>query len=950
METPNPEEQPILHTPWEEPTSHYKVDQHSPLELPVYTKGRRPSQPSIADIGRKNTEKIVSQHDEPYATVNEIRDYVSEWREDGFKGTRAQKLLARWVDEANDPYSDTPTYFCQREAVETIMWLLRDYQDDQLRRIRGRLREVNATWNEGINRLAVKMATGAGKTRVMTMLIGCLEKIHPEGCHVVIINPNLTVQDRLQTIKRDVRRSDIVPHRDNSLTQATIHILNFHKFRQNEETFSGLGSPPSGVERRVLGTVVKIETRKSMLDRLLDEDSDRLPLYVFQDEGHHCRRRGEQATSGDMKGDELDQEGQWFSALVMLRAERDLRAVIDFSATPAYLKKPRGLNTAVFPWVVSDFGIEDAIEAGICKIPRLPISEELDDVESGISNLYRHCIDDQKQKPKWGEEPPQEVKALMRALAGDWRKNRLSAYQSAGRVPAVIVVVNSVHNAIVLYNWVSGSPGDDGLWQPGSVEEFSNIDESTGFPLPIEDLPTIMAHSRIADGGEDLNAQAKKIIEGQKELRAPETSEKEASEVIRNIINTVGVPSKPGGRIRCVISVAMLSEGWDARTVTHVFGFRRFNSVLLIEQVVGRALRRISLDTPGVAEYAEVFGVPYPGLRKRRGEERNIDEIPTPKVVESRDEKADYQITWPNIKNLEITIPEGNRFRLIPEQVSDFKPDLPNWELQKLRNPAGIGEETTIESTNERVGKITFQLAKELVDLWLGSLKSSSDESSSPILNRRGLLFVDAKRAIDAWLKHERVKINRIDLLSDPSLLQVVIEEVAKCCVNETGADSGLRVVFDDGPKTTTTRNVRFETTLKEYVYPLRKSHLNAAACHSGWESRVARSLDTHDSIKSWVRNFRLDWRIPWWDTRMGSWREYEPDFVALMNGAETHNLVIEVKGHEDPASELKKQAAERWCEVLTSSKDLALKGRWTYVYVTDPNQFETQLNEILGE
>ena len=108
----------------------------------------------------------------------------------------ARKLLARWVDEANDPHGDTRAYFCQREAVETITWLLRDYQDEPLRKIRGRLREVNATWNEGLNRLAVKMATGAGKTRAMTMLIGCLEKMRPERCRVVIINPNITVQDR----------------------------------------------------------------------------------------------------------------------------------------------------------------------------------------------------------------------------------------------------------------------------------------------------------------------------------------------------------------------------------------------------------------------------------------------------------------------------------------------------------------------------------------------------------------------------------------------------------------------------------------------------------------------------------------------------------------------------------------------------------------------------------
>lgn len=949
MSIPNAEEQPILHTPWEIPTSHYQFHRDRKDDLPTYVEGRRASQPSVVDIGRSDTEAGVTQHDEPYATINEIRGYVEDWRADGFKGSRSKKLLARWVDEANDPAGDTRAYFCQREAVETIMWLLRDDQDEPLRKVRGRLNEVNATWNEGLHRLAVKMATGAGKTRAMTMLIGCLEKMHPDGCHVVIINPNLTVQDRLQTIQEDVLRSEIVPHRDKSLTHARIHILNFHKFRLNDETFSGLGGTPSKIEKDVLGAVTKMETPHALLNRLLDEDTAHLPLYVFQDEGHHCRRKGEQVQSGDLKADELDEEGQWFNALLMLRAERDLRAVIDFSATPAYLTKPKKLNTAVFPWVVSDFSIEDAIEAGICKIPRLPRTAQSEDSHEGISNLYRYCVDEKKQTVKWGAEPPLEVKELMRALANDWRDNRLATYQAAGRTPAVIVVVNSVHNAIVLYNWVTGSKAEDGSWQPGAIEEFSNIDAMTHQPLPREDLPTIMAHSRISDGGEDLNAQARSIIRGQKELRASEASDKEASEIIREIFSSVGVVGAPGERIRCVISVAMLSEGWDAKTVTHVFGFRRFNSVLLIEQVVGRALRRVSLDSPGDAEYAEVFGVPYPGLRKGGGEGGGGNGGQPPRKVESLPEKSEHQLRWPNVKNLAITIPEGRRFRLVPERVEEFSPDLPEKVLTTLRDPAGHGLSHFIGAEDARCGNVLFCLAKELVELWMGSLASSSTERTHTSLARRGMLFVDAKHAVEAWLTHPKVNITRLDPLIERGYRKFVIDEIAKCCIDQDGKDTGTRIVFDEGAKTSDTFDVEFETTLKEFVEPLEKSHLNAAACHSGWESTVAQKLDAHGLIKSWVRNFRLDWRIPWWDPRMATWREYEPDFIALTTGNEPHHLVVEVKGLADPASDLKKQAAETWCDALTASDDPLLKGRWSYVYVTDPGKFEAQLDELQG-
>ena len=950
MADPDPVKDPILHKPWDIPTSHYQMNPTKlDTEPPLYVKERRPSQPSLADIGRnKDSDNAVTQYDEPYATINEIRGYVADWREGGFKGSKAQKLLARWEDEGQDPHGDTRAYFCQREAVETIMWLMREYKDEPLRKVEGRMREINARWNDGINRMAIKMATGAGKTRAMTMLIGCLEKMHPEGCHVVIINPNLTVQDRLQTIREDVRRSDIVPHRDNSLNRAKIDILNFHKFRPKDDTFSGLGGSPSTFERKVLGTVPRIESSRTMLDRLLDQNFSSLPLYVFQDEGHHCRRRTEQIRTGNLKTDELDDEGQWFSALLAIKASRNLKAVIDFSATPAYLSIPPNLASAVFPWVVSDFGIDDAIESGICKIPRLPAKDSQAKEENGISNLYRFCVDEKKQKTKWGIEPPFEVKNLMQALAQDWRENRYEDYSAVGRVPAVIAVVNSVHNAIVLYNWVTGSKNDDGSWKPGAIEEFSNIDPDTKRPLAIAELPTIMAHSRITDGGEDLNSEAKKVIKGQRELRAPDSTEKEASELIRTIFSTVGVPGEPGERIRCVISVSMLSEGWDAKTVTHVFGFRRFNSVLLIEQVVGRALRRISLDEPEREEYAEVFGVPYPGLRRRGGTGKTTCGDPVPKTVQSLDEKSQYQIAWPNVKNLELTIPEGNRFRLIPEKVSEFKPDLPEQLLIKLRDPSGHGEELEISTPSGRRGKVIFKLASKLCDLWLQSMQSDAEKSMSS-LNRRGLLFVDAKRAIEAWLTHEKVRVQRVDVLADNGLLPNVVEEVAKSCVSEEGADSGLRVVFEDGPKSSNTDGVHFQTTLREFVADLGKSHLNAAACHSSWESDVARKLDDHEAIRSWVRNFRLDWRIPWWDTRMATWREYEPDFVAVLEDDEPHHLVIEVKGLEDDASELKKQAAEKWCEVISESSDPATKGKWSYVYVTQPDQFDNQISQLIG-
>ena len=253
MAIPNPEKQPILHSPWEEPTSHYEFDPTNLAESPTYRDYRRPSQPSVADIGRADSEIRIDMHVEPHVSINEIRHLVSEWRSQGYRGSPAQRLLMRWHETATEPIGETRPYFCQREAVETVMWLLRDSSDSQHRKIKSRLHRLNTDWNDGLNRMAVKMATGAGKTRAMAMLIGCLEKLHPSGCTVVVINPNLTVTNRLSTLKKEAHDSEIVPQRDHTATHAKIFVINFHKFRQNEEAFSSFGSTPTGIEKASFG-------------------------------------------------------------------------------------------------------------------------------------------------------------------------------------------------------------------------------------------------------------------------------------------------------------------------------------------------------------------------------------------------------------------------------------------------------------------------------------------------------------------------------------------------------------------------------------------------------------------------------------------------------------------------------------------------------------------------
>jgi len=221
------------------------------------------------------------------------------------------------------------------------------------------------------------------------------------------------------------------------------------------KTFEGLGKTPSNKEKGFLQPENILEPPDFMLDRVIGADPENLPLYVFQDEGHHCRRSSEH-TRKDQK-EELDSDGQWFPALQYIKEHRNLQAVIDFSATPAYLTQPKGLRHPIFPWCISDFGVEDAIESGICKIPRLPktVSEDEEDSKK-FENIYEYCVDTRGQGNVWKHEPPLEITELMRLLAKDWEETRFKVYQEANRVPAVIIVVNRVKNAILLYQWLAG--------------------------------------------------------------------------------------------------------------------------------------------------------------------------------------------------------------------------------------------------------------------------------------------------------------------------------------------------------------------------------------------------------------------------------------------------------------------------------------------------------------
>ena len=939
----DPDRDPILNDPWVEPTEHWHWDGSTDQITPEHRASRRPSRPSNA-LGLDPD--VVSENDEPYKTINEIREYVTAWRQSGFRGTPARKLLVNWHDRANDGSNEIRSFFCQREAVETLTWLFtKNPVDKQVSLVWDHLSQINSKWNDGLRRVAIKMATGAGKTRTMAMFRAVLETIHPDGCHILVITPNLTVTDRLEELKKLQTDSAVVPisHRQNQ--PASLTIKNYHKFSCQDRRFDSLGQKPRGIQKKLLKLEEKIEDPAAMLDRVLQKD-DGLPLYVFQDEGHHCRR--DQVESGALAKEELDDVKQWYTTLLALNKHRNLQGVIDFSATPAYLSTDKELKTPLFPWCITDYCVEDAQEAGICKIARLPYRPDEIVQDKRLTHLYEFCRG-KGYDQKWKDEPPQEVKDVFKLLADDWSETRLPVYEEAKRTPAIIAVVNRVDNAKLLYQWLAGTKKDS-KWVPGRFDEFSNIDRTTGKPHEREQLPTLLVHSKIGDPDGD-DASMKNVIDEQLEIRAPEKSRVEARDEIRGIFQTVGKTGEPGEHIRCVISVAMLSEGWDAKTVTHVFGYRAFGSTLLCEQVIGRALRRPSLDEPETAEYAEVFGVPYPGLRGI-----NVNP-PPPRVtydVFSVPEQAEYRLAWPAIERFELQPGSGERFHLCPSKVSAYDLVLPEAIEVDMRPPDGAGERRRLStlSMDAREQIVLYQLARRLSDRCINSIEQEGSNS----IRRRGALFVDSLHATLDWCNHDLISVSSLASLTDESHQEVVVNKVLESCVFEKGSLPKTVPIWQNSsgsgqPQFIDTERVNFQTSLEDH-YPevdkqCSKSELNLAACHSRQEALIARFLDSSPLVRKWVRNFRLDWRIPWWDQRTHQWREYEPDFLIELQTSELTLVVLEMKGIESEESEQKKIAAELWCGVLSDQPHQTVPGNWYYALVNGVQQVESELMKI---
>jgi type III restriction enzyme len=670
-----------------------------------------------------STEK---QQYELASIIEEIRYFVGQWRAlpspNHWQVTpETARLLQHW---RHHQFNSPRPFFCQLEAVETLIWLteVASNKNPKAKRFLEHLESANAEANPELSRIALKLATGAGKTRVMAMIIAwqTVNAVrHPASPRftrgLLIVTPGLTIKDRLRVLQpndpdsyyatRELVPTDMVPE----LQRAKIVITNYHAFqlRERMEVAKGTRSLLQG-HGEPLNT---LETEGQMIQRAMGELMGLKNILVLNDEAHYCYRHKVEPDDDEeelLKGDEK-QEAQkrneeariWISGLESVKRKLGILRVVDLSATPFFLRGSGYAEGTLFPWTVSNFSLMDAIECGIVKLPRVPVADNIPGAEVPVfRNLWEHIRTKMPKKGRGKAEDldplklPVALQTALEALYGHYKKTfDLWKERKIPVPPCFIVVCNNTSTSKLVYDYISGfmlkhEDGSEKL-ENGRLELFRNFDDY-GNPLPRP--RTLLIDSEQIESGEALDDNFRKIaapeierfrreiIERTGDLRRAENITDQ--DLLREVMNTVGKEGRLGESIRCVVSVSMLTEGWDANTVTHILGVRAFGTQLLCEQVIGRALRRYSYQLNEQdrfnVEYADVLGIPF-----------DFNAKPVIAPPQAPPDTIQMKAVRPDRDHLEIRFP----------RISGYRVELPKKGLK-----AEFNEDSVLELNPREVG------------------------------------------------------------------------------------------------------------------------------------------------------------------------------------------------------------------------------------------------------
>jgi type III restriction enzyme len=992
---------PIINSPYRAPTRHFAFDndgitdrvveyrRESSYFVPVPRPRKRGAQQQLEFT------ELTADQIEKNNFVNEIRSRVKRWRETDYRDVTpvTRRLLEYWTD----PDRDNPVLFCQLEAAETAIYLAEAAQKAGEAWIRNELEKQNEEHNARLNRVAVKMATGTGKTVVMAMLIAwqTLNKAaSPNDARFarrfLIVTPGLTIRDRLRVLLPEqdenyYKLRDLVPaDLYSDLSQARIVITNFHAF-QRRETKQGQGVSKTSKELLVGysgGPSPFQESWGQMVSRVCRDLGGTSEIVVFNDEAHHCYRGRVDDPGADTADKILTAEEKaearanskaahvWFNGLRAVAEKLGVKTIYDLSATPSFLSGSGYQEGTLFPWVISDFGLVEAIESGIVKIPRVPVDDDAVSVDVKYLNLWSSIGSElPKKSRKEGTVSPDNLPVVLEgalnSLYGSYEKE-FSQWEGSDAAkegeppPVFIIVCNNTTVSKMVYDYVAGwerPVGTDGqsALVPGELRLFSNVEQGAWAHRP----RTILVDSEQLESGEGLSADFKKIAATEIEdfkndylRRYPGRSADDIddAQILREVMNTVGKRGKLGEPVRCVVSVSMLTEGWDANTVTHILGVRAFGTQLLCEQVVGRGLRRRSYaaDENGffTPEYADVYGVPFQFI-PTVGKTKDL-KVKSVHRVHAESERLEAAITFPRLSGYRIELPDEQLWAHFTDQsrLVLTPSDVPTETV--VSGLIGMsGTHTLDDLRRAREQEIAFRLARRVMERFL-----TDGQDPKP------WYFPQVLRITKDWLQ----QCVSYDGGTFPGLLLLAenAERAARLIFNESVSSQPghrqptVQPMFRAPESAGSTAEVDFFTTKEVYPTSEERCHVNFVVLDglrgNTWEEAVAQLLEIMPQVAAYVKNDHLGFTIPY--VFEGRSRQYLPDFLVRLKPLDdeaTRTLIVEVSGGRKPPGPTKEKADTTQNLWLPAVNNHGGFGRWSYCELKDPTRFRRDLNAAIG-
>ena len=849
---------PILNSPYEYPSRHWELDEDgqptqkitehrrsakfiTPIPKPKKRKKASAQEGFVFDEGKGLSTK--EQQYDPTSVINEVRQNVDAWRDlrnpsQWQVSPETARLLQHW---RHHNFGDRRPFFCQVEAVETAIWLTEVApQSRSGKRLLDHLASANKDANPELMRFALKLATGAGKTTVMAMLIAwqTINAVRRPGSKhftrgFLVVAPGLTIKDRLRVLQpndpdtyykdRELVPSDML----DEVNRAKIVITNFHAFKLRDRIELSKGGRQLLTGRTGDEPQTK-ETEGQMIQRVMPDLMGMKNILVLNDEAHHCYREKPDADEDDdLKGDERKE------------AEKN--------------------NEAARLWI------------------------------SGLEAVNRKL--------------------------------------GLARV----------------------------------IDLSANFDETTGNPLPRPN--TLLIDSEQLEAGDALDDNfrgmaadeierfRREIIERSGDARSADNITDQ--ELLREVMNTVGKPGQLGGSIRCVVSVSMLTEGWDANTVTHVLGIRAFGTQLLCEQVIGRALRRQSYelneDGPDKGlfnvEYADVFGIPFDFTAKP------VIAPPQPpretvQVKAMRPERDALEIRFPRVEGYRVELPEERLSAdFNDESILELNPDLVGPSITRNSGIIGEGVDMGLKHLGDmRPSTLVFHVTQRLLyTKW-------RDPGEEPKLH----LFGQLKRITKQWL--DTCLVCKGDtypaLLMYQELADMACNKITAAITRKFLGERLIKALLDAYNPTGSTRHVRFNTSRADRWETSSKScHINWVVLDSDWEGEFCRVAESHPKVRAYVKNHNLGLEVPY---RFGStMRKYLPDFIVLVDDGhgpdDLLHLIVEIKGYRREDAVEKKSAMDTYW--VPGVNHLGTYGRWAFAEFTEIYQIEADFKaKVKGE